>query len=113
MAEYAAVPVQAPRDDGPGRPLWLYVRRNPGLDDVRIDYYLSNTGPESSQAALARAFAAPGQALQCLADADRFLGLGHYETRSWVGWHYHMSLVALAHWFVTSSRLTAPHNKST
>jgi hypothetical protein len=24
-----------------------------------------------------------------------------YETRSWVGWHHHMTLVGLAHLFVT------------
>ena len=24
-----------------------------------------------------------------------------YETRSWVGWHHHMSLVGLAHLFAT------------
>lgn len=29
------------------------------------------------------------------------LGLGHYEVRSWVGWHHHMTLSLLALWFVT------------
>ena len=27
-----------------------------------------------------------------------------YETRSWVGWHHHMTLVGLAHLFVTLMR---------
>jgi hypothetical protein len=27
-----------------------------------------------------------------------------YETRSWVGWHHHMTLVGLAHLFVTLVR---------
>ena len=30
--------------------------------------------------------------------------MAQYETRSWVGWHHHMTLVALAHLFVTLTR---------
>jgi SRSO17 transposase len=28
------------------------------------------------------------------------VGLGHYEVRSWVGWHHHMTLSLLALWFL-------------
>ena len=28
------------------------------------------------------------------------VGLGHYEVRSWVGWHHHMTLSMLALWFL-------------
>ena len=28
------------------------------------------------------------------------VGLGHYELRSWVGWHHHMTLSLLALWFL-------------
>ena len=34
-------------------------------------------------------------------DAKGHLGMAQYETRSWIGWHHHMTLVALAHLFVT------------
>src|SRR5262249_47920662 len=27
-------------------------------------------------------------------------GLSHYEVRSWVGWHHHMTLSMLALWFL-------------
>ena len=27
-------------------------------------------------------------------------GLDHYEVRSWVGWHHHMTLSMLALWFL-------------
>jgi SRSO17 transposase len=30
--------------------------------------------------------------------------MAQYETRSWVGWHHHMTLVGLAHLFVTVVR---------
>src|SRR4051794_35425200 len=32
-----------------------------------------------------------------------------YETRSWVGWHHHMTLVGLAHLFVTLTRRRLQH----
>jgi SRSO17 transposase len=38
-------------------------------------------------------------------DCTSYLGMAQYETRSWIGWHHHMSLVGLAHLFVTLSRL--------
>jgi SRSO17 transposase len=31
-------------------------------------------------------------------------GLGHYEVRSWVGWHHHMTLSLLALWFLVLER---------
>ena len=37
---------------------------------------------------------------------DRF-GLGHFEGRSFRGWHHHATLVSLAHAFVTGQRLRA------
>ena len=30
--------------------------------------------------------------------------MAQYETRSWIGWHHHMSLVAMAHLFITLTR---------
>jgi len=32
------------------------------------------------------------------------VGLDHYEVRSWVGWHHHMTLSLLALWFVVMER---------
>jgi SRSO17 transposase len=37
-------------------------------------------------------------------DGKSYLGMAQYETRSWVGWHHHMSLVAMAHLFITLTR---------
>jgi SRSO17 transposase len=33
------------------------------------------------------------------------LGLDHFEGRSWQGWHHHVTLVSVAHAFVTLERL--------
>jgi hypothetical protein len=39
-----------------------------------------------------------------LEDGKSDLGMAQYETRSWVGWHQHMTLVGPAHLFVTLVR---------
>ena len=36
------------------------------------------------------------------------LGLDHFEGRSWPGWHHHVSLVSVAHGFLTLERLGRP-----
>jgi SRSO17 transposase len=36
------------------------------------------------------------------------LGLDHFEGRGWVGWHHHVTLVSVAHGFLTLERLRRP-----
>jgi SRSO17 transposase len=36
------------------------------------------------------------------------LGLDHYEGRSFGGWHHHVTLVSVAHGFLTLERLRRP-----
>lgn len=38
------------------------------------------------------------------------LGLDHYEGRSWMGWHHHVTLVMLAHAFLTLETLRSKKN---
>ena len=40
-----------------------------------------------------------------LEEGKQEVGLSHYEVRSWVGWHHHMTLSLLALWFVQTERL--------
>src|SRR5258708_9411360 len=39
------------------------------------------------------------------------VGMDHYETRTWCGWHHHMAQTFLAHFFLVHVRLM--HKKST
>jgi hypothetical protein len=38
-------------------------------------------------------------------EAKDEVGLDHYEMRSWLGWHHHMLLVALAHHFLVRLKI--------
>jgi SRSO17 transposase len=100
--EFAVVPVRLPRPGEHPKPTWLVVRRRPPLEEESLGYYLSNAGPETTAAAWSAALSAGAVADAFLDNAERHLGLGHYETRSWLGWHHHMSMVSVAHWLVST-----------
>jgi SRSO17 transposase len=40
------------------------------------------------------------------------LGLDHFEGRSWTGWEHHVTLVSVAHAFLTSERLRRPPRRA-
>jgi SRSO17 transposase len=66
----------------------------------RTDYSLSNAGPAVTLEALAWARGQRHWIERMLEDGKGEAGLGHYEVRSWVGWHHHMTLALLALWFL-------------
>ena len=40
------------------------------------------------------------------------LGLDHFEGRSWRGWQHHVTLVSVAHGFLTTERLRRPRTRA-
>jgi SRSO17 transposase len=67
-------------------------------------YALSNASAEVPLAELARAKAERYRIEQVFREGKGEVGLGHYEVRSWVGWHHHMTLSFLALWFLSMER---------
>jgi SRSO17 transposase len=106
--EYAYVPVRSPRYESGTRPLWVVVSRGHDEGGGACRYFLSNAGPETPADTLAAVIASAGSSWCFFEEATSLLGMGRYETRSWAGWHHHMSLVALAHWLVTSGGAAPP-----
>jgi hypothetical protein len=84
------------------RPLWLVVRNASRQDSASPRYYFSNAGPDTPLDQIAAALQRYDAAPVLFQEADRYLGLSQYETRSWDGWHHHVSLVALAYWLAAS-----------
>jgi SRSO17 transposase len=101
--EFAAVRVWAVRHRKPGPPIWLVIRR--GLEPVpEVKYYVSN-GDATTPLGVMAEVGCPRHAVEdYFEDGKSYLGMAQYETRSYVGWHHHMSLVAMAHLFITLTR---------
>jgi hypothetical protein len=101
--EFAAVRVWGIRHRQPGPPSWLVIRRSLG-GDPEFKYYISNADAETPLETLALVACTRGRVEEFFEDCKSYLGMAQYETRSWVGWHHHMTLVGLAHLFVTLVR---------
>jgi SRSO17 transposase len=67
-------------------------------------YTLSNAR-QAKRWEVARAHGARHRVEELLGEGKGEVGLGHYEVRSWVGWHHHMTLSLLALWFLQTERL--------
>jgi len=102
--EFAAVRVWAVRHRKPGPPTWMLILRS--LEEVpELKYYVS-TGEEGTPLEVLGLVACSRHRVEgFFEDCKGYLGMARYETRSWVGWHHHMTLVALAHLFVGLARL--------
>lgn len=68
--------------------------------EPRTYYALSNGSREEELAELVRAKLERQRVEEDFQTAKQEVGLGHYEVRSWVGWHHHITLSFLALWFV-------------
>jgi SRSO17 transposase len=70
----------------------------------RTWYTLSNAHA-AQRPELARVHGARHRVEELLEEGKGEVGLGHYEVRSWVGWHHHITLSLLALWFLQLERL--------
>jgi SRSO17 transposase len=66
----------------------------------RTWYTLSNAPADVSLAKVVAVHSQRHAAEELFATAKGDVGLSHYEVRSWVGWHHHMTLSLLALWFL-------------
>ena len=103
VAEFAVVRVVAVRDTLPGPDVWLVLRRHVETGELKIS--LSNAPVDTAVAALVRMSGMRWPIETCCEDSTQLLGMGAYAVRSWTGWHQHMTLVMLAHFFVVRMRL--------
>jgi len=93
----------AVRDTLPGPDVWLVRRRHLETGELK---------PSLSKARVATALETPGRMSGMrwpiatgFADGKQLLGMGEYAVRSWTGWHQHMTLGILAHFFVVRMSL--------
>ena len=101
--QFAAVRVWSMRHRKPGPPSRLLIRRSLGAEP-EVRYYVSNAGEQTPLSTLALVACTRCRVEEFFEDCKSYLGMAQYETRSWAGWHHHMTPVGLAHLFVTLAR---------
>jgi SRSO17 transposase len=74
------------------------------VGESRVDYALSNAGPEVPLAEVVRAQRQRHRIEEVFGAGKGEVGLDHYEVRSWVGWHHHMTLSLVALWLLCLER---------
>jgi SRSO17 transposase len=110
-ANFAFVRVTRARRGRPGLAGWLVLRRS--LEEQpTIKFFLSNAPGSCSRAALVRVSGLRWPVETALEEAKGELGMDHYETRTWRGWHHQMTQTFLAHHFLVRLRLTLKKQRS-
>ncbi len=100
---FARVRVWAVRHRQPGPACWRIARRS--LEpDAEVKYYLSNAAADEPLETMALVTGTRYSVEEFFEEGKGYLGMAQYEARAWSSWHHHMSLVALAHLFVTLTR---------
>ena len=103
VAHVAALRVIAVRDGLPGPEVWLVLRRHLVTGELKTS--LANAPADTPLATLVRLSGMRWSIETCCEDGKQYLGMGDYEVRSWRGWHHHMTLCILAHFFLVRTWL--------
>lgn len=101
--EFARVRVWAMRHKKPGPPVWLVVRRSLA-DKPEVKYYVSNANESTPLSTLALVTGTRWRVEEFFEGGKGDFGMSDYEARAWTSWHHHMTMVALAHLFMTTTK---------
>jgi SRSO17 transposase len=103
-ADFAFVPAVTCRDKLPGPDILVVFRRS--LSQPReVKVFIANVPADTSREELVRVSGMRWPIETCFDEAKGNLGMDEYQTRSWCGWHHHMTLVILAHHFLVLLKL--------
>lgn len=86
----------------PALDIWLYIRRH---ENGEIKYFLSNAPHDTPQESLDRLSTLRWSIEQCFQECKSYLGMTHYETRTYTAWNRHMLMVMIAHLFTLRLRI--------
>ena len=103
IAQVAAIRLYPSRAGLPGNPCWLVLRRHPD-DPTHLHYFLSNAPVDTSLDELLYVSSMRWPIEIIFEQAKQLLGLNEYETRTWLGWHHHMTHVILAFGFLSRTQ---------
>jgi SRSO17 transposase len=98
-ADFAFVRATRKRGRRPGHVVWVIFRRGLG-PEPELKVYLSNAPAHIAKTRLVHMSGMRWPVECAIEEAKGELGMDHYETRTWRGWHHQMTLTFLAHHFV-------------
>ncbi len=90
---------------------WLLVEW-PAGKDAPTDYWLSNLPADTPIQRLVELAKLRWRVEQDYRELKDALGLDHFEGRSWPGWQHHVTLVSVAHGFLTTEKLRRPPQRA-
>ena len=102
-ADFAALRVVAVRERLPGPEVWLILRRSVTTGELKT--YLSNAPVDKPLQTLVRLSGMRWPIETAFQECKQHTGMGDYQVRSWRGWHHHMTLSILAHFFLVRLQL--------
>jgi SRSO17 transposase len=109
IAEFAFLRVTTVRDKLPGPRVWAVFRRS--LDpQPELKFYVSNAPRTCAPYELAQVCGLRWPVETTLEEGKGEVGMDHYETRTWLGWHHHMAQTFLAHLFLMRLRRVLKKN---
>ncbi|WP_016695792.1 IS701 family transposase [Rhodococcus rhodochrous] len=97
-----------PRDEGGVLPQAWLLAEWPAGAAAPTDFWLATLPEDTPLSELVRLAKIRWRIEHDYRELKTGLGLDHFEGRSWLGWHHHVTLVTAAHLFLTSLRLTDP-----
>lgn len=83
----------------PARSVWLVIKRTLGAAPTYA-YYLSNAPGSTPLRTFVWLSGLRWAVEQCFEEGKTELGMAHYEVRKYPGWHHHMLMTMLAHFFL-------------
>jgi len=110
VAEDLCLKVVEVREGLPGKDVWLYVRK---LNDGTMKYALCNAPADASINEVRKPALMRWSIEQCFKECKDYLGMDHYESRSWIGWRRHILLTFIAHLFIIRLRIEFSRTPST
>ena len=115
-AEFAFLRLVPVENKLPGTRQWVILRRTLH-QPPELKYYLSNAPVDCAVSTFVCLSGLRWPIETVFEEAKGEVGMDHYETRTWVGWHHHMAQTFLAHLFLIGLRLhfkkkPGPHDSS-
>lgn len=90
---------------------WLLAEW-PDAKDAPTDFWLSNLPADTMIERLVELAKLRWRVEQDYRELKDALGLDHFEGRSWAGWQHHVTLVSVAHGFLTLERQHRPQQRA-